>query len=176
MPKQNPCQFTLKKWLTAGRSSSSMERPSLIMRWMRVPNVLGSSREKPLVSSAVSKSSSTRSFTVLSLLSTSARFFSSCRPQASISQKDRLHVLLYTHSHRIQKKGVSAQEPSITLTPNKTTKKGSTQTYALDALESPSDAWAFVHTRATTCGCTAFGTDVQADNPLGLPRCCPKMS
>mmetsp|Transcript_33273 Transcript_33273/g.93319 ORF Transcript_33273/g.93319 Transcript_33273/m.93319 type:complete len:233 (-) Transcript_33273:1581-2279(-) len=58
-------------------ASSSMERPSLIMRWMRPPKVLGSSKLKPLVSSAVSKSSRTRSLTVLSLLSASARFLSS---------------------------------------------------------------------------------------------------
>mmetsp|Transcript_127 Transcript_127/g.389 ORF Transcript_127/g.389 Transcript_127/m.389 type:complete len:233 (+) Transcript_127:165-863(+) len=57
--------------------SSSMLRPSLIMRWMRDPNVLGSSSENPDVSSAVSNSSSTRSFTVLSLLSASARLRSS---------------------------------------------------------------------------------------------------
>mmetsp|Transcript_35098 Transcript_35098/g.87796 ORF Transcript_35098/g.87796 Transcript_35098/m.87796 type:complete len:210 (+) Transcript_35098:388-1017(+) len=58
--------------------SSSMDKPSLIMRWMRPPKVLGSSSEKPEVSSAVSKSSNTRSFTVLSDLSASARLRSSC--------------------------------------------------------------------------------------------------
>mmetsp|Transcript_7846 Transcript_7846/g.19566 ORF Transcript_7846/g.19566 Transcript_7846/m.19566 type:complete len:210 (+) Transcript_7846:436-1065(+) len=58
-------------------ASSSMLRPSLIMRWMRPAKVLGSSREKPEDSSAVSNSSMTRSFTVLSLLSASERFLSS---------------------------------------------------------------------------------------------------
>mmetsp|Transcript_41895 Transcript_41895/g.108461 ORF Transcript_41895/g.108461 Transcript_41895/m.108461 type:complete len:233 (+) Transcript_41895:207-905(+) len=57
--------------------SSSMDRPSFTMRWMRPAKVLGSSSEKPLASRAVSNSSRTRSFTVLSLLSASARLRSS---------------------------------------------------------------------------------------------------
>ena len=47
-------------------SSSSMLRPSLIMRWMRPANCVGSSRLKPEVSREVSKSSPIWSFTVLS--------------------------------------------------------------------------------------------------------------
>ena len=35
-------------------SSSSMDRPSLIRRWMRLAKVVGSSKEKPLVSNDVS--------------------------------------------------------------------------------------------------------------------------
>merc|ERR1712088_63311 len=58
-------------------SSSSMLRPSLIMRWMRPANCVGSSRLKPEVSNDVSKSSQIRSFTVLSDLSAAAFFFSS---------------------------------------------------------------------------------------------------
>uniref|UniRef100_A0A0E0ETC0 Uncharacterized protein n=1 Tax=Oryza meridionalis TaxID=40149 RepID=A0A0E0ETC0_9ORYZ len=58
-------------------SSSSMLRPSLSIRWILVPKVLGSSRLKPEVRRAVSKSSITRSFTDLSFLSASARLRSS---------------------------------------------------------------------------------------------------
>merc|ERR1719235_1653149 len=68
---------------SSSRSSSSMERPSLIMRWMRPAKVLGSSREKPEVRSADSKRRSTRSFTVLSLLSASARLRSSSMTELS---------------------------------------------------------------------------------------------
>mmetsp|Transcript_48564 Transcript_48564/g.92889 ORF Transcript_48564/g.92889 Transcript_48564/m.92889 type:complete len:220 (+) Transcript_48564:44-703(+) len=62
---------------SSSATSSSIERPSLIIRWIRDPNVLGSSSVNPEVSIAVSNSSSTRSFTVLSDLSASARFRSS---------------------------------------------------------------------------------------------------
>merc|ERR1719247_365795 len=58
-------------------SSSSMLNPSLIMRWMRPANCVGSSRLKPDVSSEVSKRSQIKSFTVLSDLSADAFFFSS---------------------------------------------------------------------------------------------------
>merc|ERR550514_1614994 len=58
-------------------SSSSMLRPSLIMRWMRPANCVGSSRLKPDVSKDVSKSSQIKSFTVLSDLSAAAFFRSS---------------------------------------------------------------------------------------------------
>merc|ERR1719335_1208905 len=54
-----------------------MLKPSLIMRWMRPANCVGSSRLKPDVSRDVSKSSQIRSFTVLSDLSAAAFFFSS---------------------------------------------------------------------------------------------------
>mmetsp|Transcript_9889 Transcript_9889/g.11214 ORF Transcript_9889/g.11214 Transcript_9889/m.11214 type:complete len:233 (-) Transcript_9889:1554-2252(-) len=54
-------------------SSSSSDRPSLIMRWMRSAYVVGSSSMKPDVSSAVSKSRNTRSFTDLSFCSASTR-------------------------------------------------------------------------------------------------------
>jgi len=49
------------------------------MRWMRLANVLGSSREKPDASRAVSNSRMIRSLTVLSLLSASERSFSTCK-------------------------------------------------------------------------------------------------
>ena len=55
-------------------SSSSMERPSLIMRWIRPANWVGSSRLKPDVRSEVSNSSQIKSFTVLSDLSAAAFF------------------------------------------------------------------------------------------------------
>merc|ERR1711997_1009209 len=58
-------------------SSSSMLKPSLIIRWMRPANCVGSSRLKPEVSNDVSKRSQIRSFTVLSDLSAAAFFFSS---------------------------------------------------------------------------------------------------
>merc|ERR1712217_845108 len=54
-----------------------MLRPSLIMRWMRPANCVGSSRLKPDVRSEVSKRSQMRSFTVLSDLSAAAFFLSS---------------------------------------------------------------------------------------------------
>ena len=57
--------------------SSSIDRPSLIIRWILVAKEEGSSSEKPEASRAVSKSSQTRSRTVLSLLSWSAFFLSS---------------------------------------------------------------------------------------------------
>lgn len=57
--------------------SSSMERPSLIILWMRVANADGSSRENPEAKRAVSKSSQIKSFTVLSLLSCSDLVFNS---------------------------------------------------------------------------------------------------
>mmetsp|Transcript_15252 Transcript_15252/g.32750 ORF Transcript_15252/g.32750 Transcript_15252/m.32750 type:complete len:206 (-) Transcript_15252:1253-1870(-) len=50
-----------------------MLRPSLIMRWIRAAKIFGSSSENPDVSSAVSNSKLTKSFTVLSLLSASTR-------------------------------------------------------------------------------------------------------
>merc|ERR1712051_883202 len=58
-------------------SSSSMLSPSLIMRWMRPANCVGSSKLKPDVSKDVSKSSQIKSFTVLSDLSAAAFFFNS---------------------------------------------------------------------------------------------------
>merc|ERR1719437_13699 len=58
-------------------SSSSMLRPSLIMRWMRPANCVGSSRLKPEVSNDVSKSNQIKSLTVLSDLSAAAFFFNS---------------------------------------------------------------------------------------------------
>merc|ERR1712070_141292 len=54
-----------------------MLRPSLIMRWMRPANWVGSSKLKPEVSKDVSKRSRMRSLTVLSDLSAEAFFFSS---------------------------------------------------------------------------------------------------
>jgi len=56
---------------------------------MRLPKVVGSSSEKPLVRRLVSNSSSTRSFTVLSLLSASARFRSSCTRRVEQNQHAR---------------------------------------------------------------------------------------
>merc|ERR1712086_1121478 len=58
-------------------SSSSMLKPSLIMRWMRPANCVGSSRLNPEVSRAVSNRSQIKSFTVLSDLSADAFFFNS---------------------------------------------------------------------------------------------------
>merc|ERR1719456_649578 len=58
-------------------SSSSMLSPSLIMRWIRPANCVGSSKLKPEVSKDVSNSNQIRSFTVLSDLSAAAFFFSS---------------------------------------------------------------------------------------------------
>merc|ERR1719188_2417961 len=49
-----------------------MDKPSLIMRWMRPANCVGSSRLKPEVSSDVSKRSQIKSLTVLSDLSAAA--------------------------------------------------------------------------------------------------------
>mmetsp|Transcript_48650 Transcript_48650/g.59846 ORF Transcript_48650/g.59846 Transcript_48650/m.59846 type:complete len:207 (+) Transcript_48650:71-691(+) len=60
----------------AGSSTSSMDRPILIMRWMRAAYATGSSREKPEVSSAVSNSRKVRSRTVLFVASASAFSFS----------------------------------------------------------------------------------------------------
>merc|ERR1711976_1134182 len=57
--------------------SSSMLNPSLIMRWMRPANCVGSSKLKPEVSKEVSKRSQIKSFTVLSDLSAAAFFFNS---------------------------------------------------------------------------------------------------
>merc|ERR1719499_184425 len=54
-----------------------MLRPSLIMRWMRPANCVGSSRLNPEVRSEVSKRSQIRSLTVLSDLSAAAFFLSS---------------------------------------------------------------------------------------------------
>merc|ERR1719421_2321720 len=54
-----------------------MLRPSLIIRWMRPANWVGSSKLKPEVSREVSKRSQIRSFTVLSDLSAAAFFFNS---------------------------------------------------------------------------------------------------
>merc|ERR1712078_177097 len=54
-----------------------MLRPSLIMRWMRPANCVGSSRLNPEVSKDVSNRSQIRSFTVLSDLSAEAFFLSS---------------------------------------------------------------------------------------------------
>ncbi|GAV59646.1 hypothetical protein CFOL_v3_03177 [Cephalotus follicularis] len=62
---------------SASSASSSMLRPSFSILWIRLPKVLGSSRLKPEVRSAVSKRRSTRSFTDLSFLSASALFLSS---------------------------------------------------------------------------------------------------
>merc|ERR1712006_34170 len=58
-------------------SSSSMLGPSLIIRWMRPANCVGSSRLKPEVNSEVSKRSQIKSLTVLSDLSAAAFFLSS---------------------------------------------------------------------------------------------------
>lgn len=55
-----------------------LEVRTLTILWMRLAKVLGSSREKPDDRSAVSNSSTIRSLTVLSLLSASARSFSTC--------------------------------------------------------------------------------------------------
>mmetsp|Transcript_6496 Transcript_6496/g.8751 ORF Transcript_6496/g.8751 Transcript_6496/m.8751 type:complete len:210 (-) Transcript_6496:476-1105(-) len=57
---------------SASSSSPPMERPSLMRRWMRDANVVGESREKPLVMMAQSKRSQIRSRAVLSLRSASA--------------------------------------------------------------------------------------------------------
>merc|ERR1712195_262851 len=54
-----------------------MLKPSLIIRWMRPANWVGSSRLKPEVRRAVSNKSQIRSFTVLSDLSAEAFFFNS---------------------------------------------------------------------------------------------------
>merc|ERR1712187_291441 len=54
-----------------------MLRPSLIMRWMRPADCVGSSRLKPDVNKEVSNNSQIRSFTVLSDLSAAAFFLSS---------------------------------------------------------------------------------------------------
>merc|ERR1711907_169762 len=54
-----------------------MLRPSLIMRWMRPANCVGSSRLKPEVRCEVSNRSQIRSLTVLSDLSAAAFFRSS---------------------------------------------------------------------------------------------------
>mmetsp|Transcript_9693 Transcript_9693/g.25779 ORF Transcript_9693/g.25779 Transcript_9693/m.25779 type:complete len:205 (-) Transcript_9693:664-1278(-) len=54
-----------------------MLRPSLIMRWIRPANCVGSSKLKPEVNNEVSKSNQIKSFTVLSDLSAEAFFFSS---------------------------------------------------------------------------------------------------
>merc|ERR1712187_232732 len=54
-----------------------MLRPSLIMRWMRPANCVGSSRLKPDVRREVSNNSQIRSLTVLSDLSAAAFFLSS---------------------------------------------------------------------------------------------------
>merc|ERR1712151_1371014 len=51
--------------------------PSLIIRWMRPANCVGSSRLNPEVRSEVSNRSQIRSFTVLSDLSAAAFFFNS---------------------------------------------------------------------------------------------------
>merc|ERR1712050_459027 len=58
-------------------SSSSMLNPSLIIRWIRPANWVGSSKLKPDVSRDVSNRSQMRSFTVLSDLSAAAFFLSS---------------------------------------------------------------------------------------------------
>merc|ERR1711913_150663 len=58
-------------------SSSSMLNPSLIMRWIRPANCVGSSRLKPEVSKDVSNNNQIKSFTVLSDLSAAAFFLSS---------------------------------------------------------------------------------------------------
>mmetsp|Transcript_36274 Transcript_36274/g.82670 ORF Transcript_36274/g.82670 Transcript_36274/m.82670 type:complete len:234 (-) Transcript_36274:1448-2149(-) len=57
---------------SSSSSPSSMLRPSLIMRWRRPANWLGSSRAKPEVRREVSNRSQTRSLTVLSPLAWSA--------------------------------------------------------------------------------------------------------
>merc|ERR1719421_2753419 len=54
-----------------------MLKPSLIIRWMRPANCVGSSKLKPEVRREVSKRSQIRSLTVLSDLSAAAFFFSS---------------------------------------------------------------------------------------------------
>mmetsp|Transcript_76115 Transcript_76115/g.214373 ORF Transcript_76115/g.214373 Transcript_76115/m.214373 type:complete len:205 (-) Transcript_76115:326-940(-) len=54
-----------------------MLRPSLIMRWMRPANCVGSSKLKPEVNNEVSKSNQIKSLTVLSDLSADAFFLSS---------------------------------------------------------------------------------------------------
>merc|ERR1712099_112679 len=54
-----------------------MLSPSLIMRWIRPANCVGSSKLKPDVNNDVSKSNQIRSFTVLSDLSAAAFFFNS---------------------------------------------------------------------------------------------------
>merc|ERR1712019_301781 len=54
-----------------------MLRPSLIMRWMRPANWVGSSRLKPDVRREVSNKSQIKSLTVLSDLSAAAFFLSS---------------------------------------------------------------------------------------------------
>merc|ERR1711933_317672 len=54
-----------------------MLRPSLIMRWIRPANCVGSSRLKPEGSREVSNSSQIKSFTVLSDLSAAAFFLNS---------------------------------------------------------------------------------------------------
>ena len=63
-----------------------MERPSLIMRWMRPANWVGSSRLKPDVKSEVSKSSQIKSFTVLSDLSAAAFFLCWICLQKTVSE------------------------------------------------------------------------------------------
>merc|ERR1712137_397795 len=62
---------------SSGGKSSSMDKPSLIMRWVRPANCVGSSRLKPEVNNEVSKSNQIKSFTVLSDLSAAAFFLSS---------------------------------------------------------------------------------------------------
>ncbi len=57
--------------------SSSIDRPNLIILWILVANDDGSSNEKPEANKAVSNKSHIKSFTVLSLLSTSDFFFNS---------------------------------------------------------------------------------------------------
>merc|ERR1711957_814710 len=54
-----------------------MLRPSLIMRWMRPANCVGSSRLKPEVNKDVSNNNQIKSLTVLSDLSAEAFFFNS---------------------------------------------------------------------------------------------------
>merc|ERR1712084_37863 len=54
-----------------------MLKPSLIIRWMRPANCVGSSKLKPDVSNEVSNSSQIKSLTVLSDLSAAAFFLSS---------------------------------------------------------------------------------------------------
>merc|ERR1712164_215508 len=54
-----------------------MLRPSLIMRWMRPANCVGSSRLNPDVNNDVSKRSQIKSLTVLSDLSAAAFFLNS---------------------------------------------------------------------------------------------------
>lgn len=74
LPRQPGCRSSSSP---RPSSSSSMERPSLIIRWMRPANWVGSSRLKPEVSNEVSKSNQIKSFTVLSDLSAAA-FFLNC--------------------------------------------------------------------------------------------------